>query len=176
MHAYHSQLSQSGLQEYPDHLPPHPSFGTSEELRAFFARARAMGHLVSPYTNPTWWCDDPKVPTFVREGDAPLLKGLDGQPRRERYQNNTGWTITLWHPAVQAANRVTVQQFTREFPVDILFQDQCGARGWHYDTNPASPCPYAYSEGMIAMNDEDSRVVPLGTENGWDVAITACLR
>ena len=154
--------------EYPDHLPPHPSFGTSEELRAFFARARAMGHLVSPYTNPTWWCDDPKGPTFVREGDAPLLKGLDGQPRRERYQNNTGWTITLWHPAVQAANRVTVQQFTREFPVDILFQDQCGARGWHYDTNPASPCPYAYSEGMIAMNDEDSRVVPLGTENGWD--------
>ena len=61
-----------------------------------------------------------------------------------------------------------MQQFTREFPVDILFQDQCGARRWHYDTNPASPCPYAYSEGMIAMNDEDSRVVPLGTENGWD--------
>jgi len=154
--------------EYPDHLPPHPSFGSPEELRAFFARARAMGHLVSPYTNPTWWCDEPQGPTFAREGNAPLLKGLDGKPRHERYHDNTGWTITLWHPAVQAANRVTVQQFTREFPVDILFQDQCGARGWHYDTNPASPLPYAYSEGMIAMNDEDSRVVPLGTENGWD--------
>ncbi len=154
--------------EYPDHLPPHPSFGTPDELRAFLARARTMGHLVSPYTNPTWWCDDPKGPTFAREGDAPLLKGLDGKPRHERYHDNTGWTITLWHPAVQAANRVTVHQFTREFPVDILFQDQCGARGWHYDTNPAAPRPYAYSEGMIAMNDEDSRIVPLGTENGWD--------
>jgi hypothetical protein len=154
--------------EYPDHLPPHPSFGTADELRTFFSRARAMGHLISPYTNPTWWCDEPKGPTFAREGDAPLLKGLDGKPRHERYSDNTGWTTTLWHPAVKTANRRTVQQFTREFPVDILFQDQCGARRWHYDTNPASPCPYAYSEGMIAMNDEDSRVVPLGTENGWD--------
>jgi hypothetical protein len=154
--------------EYPDHLPPHPSFGTPDELRAFFARARSMGHLVSPYTNPTWWCDHPKGPTFEREGDAPLLKGLDGRPHYERYSENDGWTITLWHPAVQAANRVTVRQFTQEFPVDILFQDQCGARGWMYDANPASPTPAAYSEGMIAMNDEDSRLVPLGTENGWD--------
>ena len=154
--------------EYPDHLPPRAGFGTSEEFRAFFDRAHALGHLISPYTNPTWWCDHPKGPTFEREGEAALLKGLDGKPRYERYSENDGWTITLWHPAVQAANRVTVRQFTQDFPVDILFQDQCGARGWHYDTNPASPAPYAYSEGMLAMNDEDSRIVPLGTENGWD--------
>jgi len=154
--------------EYPDHLPPNQFFGTSDELKAFFDRAHALGLLVSPYTNPTWWCDHPKGPTFAREGDAPLLKGLDGKPRYERYSKNDGWTITLWHPAVQAANRVTVRQFTQDFPVDVLFQDQCGARRWNYDTNPASPTPYAYSEGMIAMNDEDSRTVPLGTENGWD--------
>jgi hypothetical protein len=154
--------------EYPDHLPPNAKFGTPDELKAFFDRAHALGHLISPYTNPTWWCDHPKGPTFEREGDAGLLKGLDGKTRYERYHVNDGWTITLWHPAVQAANRVTVRQFTQDYPVDILFQDQCGARGWHYDTNPASPTPAAYSEGMIAMNDEDSRLVPLGTENGWD--------
>jgi hypothetical protein len=154
--------------EYPDHLPPNARFGTPEEFKAFFDRAHSLGHLVSPYTNPTWWCDHPKGPTFEREGDAAFLKGLDGKPIYERYSDNDGWTITLWHPAVQAANRVTVRQFTQEYPVDLLFQDQCGARGWHYDTNPASPTPYAYSEGMIAMNDEDSRTVPLGTENGWD--------
>lgn len=154
--------------QYPDHLPPKPDFGTPEEFRAFFDRAHALGHLISPYTNPTWWCDHPKGPTFEREGDAPLLKTLDGKPHYEKYEKNDGWTITLWHPAVQAANRLTVRQFTREYPVDILFQDQCGARSWLYDTNPASPTPYAYSEGMIAMVDEDSRTVPLGTENGWD--------
>ena len=154
--------------QYPDHLPVRPDFGTPESFKAFFDAAHARGHLVSPYTNPTWWCDHPKGPTFEREGEAPLLKGLDGKPVYERYAQNDGWTITLWHPAVQAANRLTVRQFTQEFPVDVLFQDQCGARGWHYDTNPASPSPTAYSEGMIAMNDEDSRTVPLGTENGWD--------
>ncbi len=154
--------------QYPDHLPPNAKFGTPDEFKTFFDRAHARGHLVSPYTNPTWWCDHPKGPTFEREGDAGLLKTLDGKPVYERYSENDGWTITLWHPAVQAANRVTVRQFTQEYPVDILFQDQCGARGWSYDTNPASPTPYAYSEGMIAMNDEDSRTVPLGTENGWD--------
>jgi hypothetical protein len=154
--------------QYPDHLPPNQKFGSPEELKAFFDRAHALGHLVSPYTNPTWWCDHPKGPTFEREGDAALLKGLDGKPIYERYSDNDGWTITLWHPAVQTANRVTVRQFTKDYPVDILFQDQCGARRWNYDTNPASPTPYAYSEGMIAMNDEDSRIVPLGTENGWD--------
>ena len=154
--------------QYPDHLPPPAGFGTPEEFKAFFDAAHARGHLVSPYTNPTWWCDHPKGPTFEREGDAPLLKALDGKPVYERYAQNDGWTVTLWHPAVQAANRLTVHQFTQDYPVDLLFQDQCGARGWHYDTNPASPSPTAYSEGMIAMNDEDSRLVPLGTENGWD--------
>ncbi len=154
--------------QYPDHMPVRPDFGTPEEFRAFFARAHACGHLVSPYTNPTWWCDHPRGPTFERAGDAPLLKGRDGKPSHEIYGSNDGWTTTLWHPAVQAANRLTVRRFTQDYPVDILFQDQCGSRGWHFDANPASPTPYAYSEGMIAMSDEDSRSVPLATECGWD--------
>lgn len=154
--------------EYPDHLPPNPSFGTAEELRAFYDRCHQLGHLVMPYTNPTWWCDHPQGPTFEREGTAPLLKSLDGRDRHEQYGNNDGWSICFWHPAVQAANRKTVRQFTDEYPVDVLFQDQCGARTWVYDTNPASPTPYAYAEGILSMVDEDSRTKPLSTENGWD--------
>lgn len=156
--------------QYPDHLPPHPQFGTMEELAAFIREARRLGHLVMPYTNPTWWCDDPKGPTFQREGEAPLLRTLDGQLSRERYGNNEGYTICFWHPAVQEANRLTRRQFTEEVPVDILFQDQCGARGWLYDTNPASPTPYAYIEGLLSMVAEDSEKVPLSTEGGWDWA------
>ena len=154
--------------EYPDHLPPRPTFGTGEELRKFQELARSKGHLVSPYTNPTWWCDNPRGPSFIAAGEAPLAVGFDGKPYHEQYANNDGWTITFWHPAVQAANRKTVREFTVDYPVDLLFQDQCGARSWCWDFNPASPSPTAYTEGILAMNEEDARVVPLGTEDGWD--------
>ncbi|MCY3021895.1 MAG: hypothetical protein NTW87_23030, partial [Planctomycetota bacterium] len=154
--------------EYPDHLPPHAGFGTPGELRAFFDRAHQLGHLVSPYTNPTWWCDGPKGPTFEREDIAPLLKGFNGKPNHERYEANEGWTVCHWHPAVQAANRETVRQFAEDFPVDVLFQDQCGARTWLYDTNPASPTPYAYADGLVSQVAEDCQRKPLGTEAGWD--------
>jgi len=154
--------------QYPDHLPPNKEFGTQQELVDFVAALHARGHLFSPYTNPTWWCDDPKSATFEREGTAALLVKADGKNRFEDYHGKTGWTTTLWHPAVQSANRRVVREFIEEVPVDMLFQDQCGARGFLYDFNPAAPTPYAYSEGMIAMNAEDSRRVPLGTEHGWD--------
>lgn len=154
--------------EYPDHLPPHPNFGTPEEFSAFFDKCHQLGHLVMPYTNPTWWCDNPKGPTFEKEGDAPILRNLDGSLSRERYGSNEGYTICHWHPAVRAANQSTVRQFTEEYPVDILFQDQCGARSWRYDTNPASPTPYAYIEGLLSMIAEDCQTRPLSTESGWD--------
>jgi len=159
--------------EYPDHLPPRPQYGTPAELRAFFDRAHALGHLMMPYTNPTWWCDHPRGPTFERAGEAPLLRGLDGEPAYERYGRNDGWTITFWHPAVQAANRSTRRRFTKDYPVDVLLQDQCGARTWKYDLNPASPTPYAYAEGMLSMIEEDARVVPLSTEDGFDRVVNA---
>jgi hypothetical protein len=69
---------------------------------------------------------------------------------------------------VQAVNRKVRTQFTRDYPVDILFQDQCGARTWLYDRNAASPTPYAYAEGLLSQVDEDAAVVPLSTEDGFD--------
>ena len=157
--------------EYPDHLPPNAAYGTREEMAELFRALRARGHLVSPYTNPTWWCDHPRGPSFVAAGEAALSVGLDGKAYHERYAKNDGWTVTFWHPDVQRANRETVRQFTQEMPVDILFQDQCGARMWRWDFNPASPSPMAYAEGILSMNEEDARVVPLGTEDGWDQVV-----
>ena len=156
--------------EYPDHLPPNQGFGTPAEFKAFLAKARQLGHLTMPYTNPTWWCDGPKGPTFEKYGDAPLLKRLDGKLSPERYgtPGNTGFSITMWHPAVQEANRRTRREFLEDYPVDLLFQDQCGARAWRWDTNPASPTPAAYADGMISMVDEDAVFFPLSTEGGWD--------
>lgn len=154
--------------EYPDHLPPKAWYGTMADLQELYRVARAKGHLVSPYTNPTWWCDHPRGPSFLAAGEAPLAIGLNGKPYYERYAKNDGWKITFWHPDVQKANRKTVREFTQDAPVDLLFQDQCGARTWCWDFNAASPSPMAYFEGMLSMNEEDSRIVPLGTEDGWD--------
>lgn len=159
--------------EYPDHLPPHPRFGPPRELRALHDRAHALGHLIMPYTNPTWWCDHPRGPSFEQAGDAPLLRDLDGKTIHEQYSVNDGWTTCFWHPAVRAANRKTLREFTDDYPVDLLFQDQCGARGWRFDTNPASPSPLAYSEGLLSMVDEDCRTKPLSTEDGWDRVVNA---
>ena len=154
--------------QYPDHLPPMPSFGSGEEMAQFFIAARRAGHLISPYTNPTWWCDNPPGPTFLREGRVALQVNEDKTNTREAYGPNDGWTISMWHPAARAANKVTRDQFTQEFPVDVLFQDQVGARAPLFDFNPASPLPHAYMAGMLAQAQEDSQFAPLSTENGWD--------
>lgn len=156
--------------EYPDHLPSNEErFGTDAEHRAMIDALHRAGHLYSPYTNPTWWCDEPRGPTFLQEGEGALKLGRNGEKGKETYGAGvTGWTITFWHPAVRAANRRTVRQFTQELPVDLLFQDQCGARRWSPDFNPASPTPTAYIEGLLSMVEEDSRDVPLATEDGWD--------
>lgn len=167
-----SQYLKGGFdKEYPDHLPTNlDRFGTDAEHRALIDALHANGHLYSPYTNPTWWCDNPPGPSFVAAGREPLAVNIEGKNIHEQYYKNDGWTITYWHPAVQAANRKTVRQFTIDFPVDLLFQDQCGARRCPYDFNVASPTPLAYTEGQLAMNEEDGAVVPLGTEDGWDFA------
>ncbi|MCX7006632.1 MAG: hypothetical protein NTY53_05180 [Kiritimatiellaeota bacterium] len=64
--------------EYPDHLPPRADFGTPQQFRELFDACHKRGLLVMPYTNPTWWCDHPRGSTFLRDGEAPLLRKLDG--------------------------------------------------------------------------------------------------
>lgn len=166
---HQSQYLKGGFdKQYPDHLPPSPRFGTPEAYRAFIRAVQDAGHLYSPYTNPTWWCDHPRGPTFVAAGESPLSRDEKGQPIHELYGQADGWTVCFWHPAVQAANRKLRRQFLEEYPVDLLFQDQCGARRRAYDFNPAAPHPTAYLEGLISMVEEDAVHTALGTEDGWD--------
>jgi hypothetical protein len=166
---HQSQYLYGGFdKQYPDHLPPRASYGTQEEMLQFINELHEAGHLYSPYTNPTWWCDNPRGATFLAAGDAPLSVDMKGQHIHESYGKADGWTVCFWHPAVKAANRKIRRQFTEELPVDILFQDQCGVRRLAYDFNPAAPHPTAYVEGVISMVEEDSQIVPIGTEDGWD--------
>jgi hypothetical protein len=161
--------------QYPDHLPPNPDVGTPEDLTRLIEVCRERGHLFMPYTNPTWWCVNPKGPTFERVGEAPLARDLDGNVYPESYGAPTtqGYATCPWHPAVRQANNLIREQFTRQFPVDVLFQDQVGARGSVWDTNPASPHPGAYLEGIHRIAQQDAPHVPLGTEDGHDRLINS---
>ncbi len=156
--------------QYPDHLPPHPDAGTADELAQLIRTCRDKGHLFMPYTNPTWWCTNPKGPTFEQQGDAPLSRDFEGQVYPESYGSNVtqGYTICAWHPAVRAANDLIRTQFTQQYPVDVLFQDQVGARGHRWDTNPAAPHAGAYLEGIHRIAQVDAKTIPLGTEDGHD--------
>ena len=155
--------------QYPDHLPPNPQYGTGAQFAGVLTQAHKAGDLVMPYTNTTWWCDNPKGPTFEAVGDAPLLVRLDGQHSHEVYgPGSSGWTLSPFHPAVTASVDRLVTQFTQEYPVDILFGDQNGARGMAYDLNPVSPTPYAQTQGMIALAARAAAKVPVATEDGFD--------
>jgi len=158
--------------QYPDHVPPRESWGTPEQFSAFYARGRELGHLMMPYTNTSWWCIDPKGPTFEREGEAPLARSRDRSIFKERYgPGNEGHKVCFWHPAVQEAHRTVRHQMTAQYPSDVLFQDQVGARAWYWDYNEAAPTPTAALDGMYSLSMEDAAVVPLATEDGYDRVI-----
>ncbi len=156
--------------EYPDHLPPNSKVGTAVDLDRVIEACQKHGHAFMPYTNPTWWCVNPKGPTFERVGDAGLSRKWDGSIYSETYGGTTtqGHAVCAWHPAIRAANDVIREQFTKQHPVAVLFQDQVGARGHRWDTNPAAPHPGAYLEGIHRIAHVDCQTVPLGTEDGHD--------
>jgi len=155
--------------QYPDHLPPNAAhWGTAAEFTNFLAQAKARGLLTMPYTNPTFWGEYPRGPYFTANGEDGLQLNLKGEITLEDYFGNSGYTVTPWHPEVQTANTNTVGQFLHAYPVDILFEDQIGARTWIYDMNIASPTPYAYMAGNTARAAEDSTQMPISTENGYD--------
>lgn len=177
LHAYMKHGFDKG---YPDFLPPRPGFGTIEEMKELVAKVKAQGNLFCPYTNPCWWGDEPGSQTFIEAGMDPIVLKRDGKPQTLVYGPNKGFNVTYFHPAVQAANRKTRDVFRKDFGIDIMFQDQCGSLPWFWDFNPASPSPTAHTEGMISIVEEDSRLMPLSTEDGWDmvadneVGLTGC--
>lgn len=154
--------------QYPDHFPVRKAWGTDDDYREFLRRGRELGHLMMPYTNTSWWCIEPKGPTFEREGEEPLNRQRHGQLRLERYANNKGYSLCFWHPAVQEAHRRVRRQMTEEFPCDVLFQDQVGARTWVWNYHPLEPRRASGHDGMLSLSMEDAEVVPMATEDGYD--------
>lgn len=155
---------------YPDFFPPRKTFGSADDFKAMVAAIHAKGGLFMPYTNPCWWGAEPVMSEALKKaGTDPLAKKEDGSPITLIYPPHKGYNITYWHPAVQTANRKTRRQACGEYGSDILFQDQCGSLPWYRDFSRHSPSVTAHEEGIISIVEEDSRHVPLFTEDGFDM-------
>jgi hypothetical protein len=151
----------------PDYLPPDPRWGTTAELAAAFDRARALGHPVMPYLNPTWWPDD--SPTVARSPvpDELAVHDRAGAPLIERYSGRAGYIVSPFAPGVRDRFGALMAEWRNAVPSDCLFFDQLGARTWQRDFNPASPTPLAYYDGWLGL------LAPftdrcLMVEDGWD--------
>ncbi len=154
--------------QYPDHLPPRKFYSSAEDFKKFLKEARKNGHLIMPYTNNTWWCDAPKGPTFKAYSDVALCRDINGNFYREKYGNSTGFTTCLWTKASLEATANIMNGFTKDYPVDIVFQDQTGSRSAsRVDTNPEAPTRNSYLDGLIYSTKIDSQKIPLSTEDGW---------
>lgn len=157
-------------ENYPDFLPPDSAWGTTADFAAMFQRAQALGLLVMPYTNPTWWDDESptlqNLPLPLTITDVAVLDD-QGVPVYEYYGPHGGYVMSLWAPFVQQRLDQLVRQMTEDVPSDMLFEDQIGARPWLFDHNPSSPYPIAYIEGWLEHTRTYSDTL-LMTELGFD--------
>lgn len=154
-------------ENYPDYLPPHASLGTLGQLQNLVNAARASGHLVMPYTNPTWW--DNQSPTLASLGTGIVARNRSGGLISETYGgSHSGYVVSPYHPAVIARQDQTRTEFSTTVPCDFLFEDQVGARGQTYDGNAAAPEPMAYNQGLVDVAARSAQSLPIMTEGGFD--------
>ncbi|MBA2475005.1 MAG: hypothetical protein H0V40_03495 [Actinobacteria bacterium] len=157
-------------ESFPDFLPPQGSLGTTEEFRGAVANARALGSLVMPYLNLSWWDDgSPTVgalPPPLTPADI-AVRDESGVPLLERYGEHAGYVVSPYAPYVRERVARLLEEWRTEVPADCLFFDQLGARPWRRDLNPASPDPLAYYDGWLGLL---APYAPrcLMAEDGWD--------
>lgn len=154
-------------ENYPDYLPPNPALGTLADFQSMVSNVRASGHLVMPYTNPTWW--DDQSPTLASLGTGIVAKDRSGGLIWETYNGHGGYVVSPASPDVIARQDQTRTEFTQTAPCDLMFEDQVGARSAPtYDGNPAAPDPILYAQGLIEVAERSSQALPVMTEGGCD--------
>lgn len=153
-------------ENYPDYLPPHASLGSLSDLQNLVSAARASGHLVMPYTNPTWW--DDQSPTLGSLGTGIVARDRSGGLIYENYGSHGGYVISPFDASANARRDQTRDEFTLTVPCDLMFEDQIGARGVTYDGHPSAPDPMQYTQGLIDVAARSAMWLPIMTESGFD--------
>ncbi len=159
---------------YPDFLPPDPAFGTTQAMAAMVKLAQARGFLVMPYTNPTWW--DSRSPTLQKLPKDVTLKNLAAltsafMPIEECYgcpdNPHEGVVVSPFAPFTRQRLKQAMEEMTGTLKVDLVFEDQIGARPALQDYNAASPSPEAYMQGWVE-HTRAYQSARLMTEQGYD--------
>ena len=157
-------------ENYPDLLPPDPQWGTTADFRGAVAKAHALGQLVMPYLNVSWWDDQSptlqNLPAPLTVDDVSMLDG-SRQPVQESYGPHNGYIVSPYSPFVRARVAQEFDEWRADVPADCLFFDQIGARVWRRDFNPAEPTPLAYDDGWLAIMAPYANRC-LMVEDGWD--------
>ncbi len=154
-------------EHYPDYLPPDPALGTLAELQDLVAQAQADGHLVMPYTNPTWW--DDQGPTLANLGTGIVARDRGGNLIYETYNGRGGYVVSPHDPDVIARQDQTRDEFTLTLPCDLLFEDQVGARAAPtFGDHAAAPDPLAYTQGLVDLAERSATWLPILSEGGYD--------
>lgn len=152
---------------YPDYLPPDPALGSLQNLQQLVSGAQADGHLVMPYTNPTWWDDE--SPTLAQLGTNIVARDAAGNLIMETYFGRDGFVVSPWDPQVIARQDQTRVEFTTTVPMDFLFEDQVGARnGPNFADHPSAPDPIAYTQGLVNVAERSASFLPIMSEGGYD--------
>ena len=154
---------------YPDFLPPDEGLGNDSGFRKMIQTAHDRKMLVMPYTNFTWWNESPSLNSIDRKSIT--SQNLDGTLRIEYYNNGSGHVVTPQHPEVKRICLPIIQKLQSDYKIDILFEDQLGARPWMYDRNTVSETPIGYVQGIINLAKDHTKDIPLYTERGFDFLI-----
>ncbi len=157
-------------ENHPDMLPPAATWGSIADMAAMIQQAQAMGFLVMPYINPTWWNDQsPTLQSVIAAGRLTDVAALNspGVPRYEVYGPHTGYVVSPYSPLVRQRIDQLMGDMTRSISGDLVFEDQIGARTWIFDHSAFSPDPTAYAQGWLTHTRMYSRTL-LMTEGAMD--------
>src|SRR5438876_9676557 len=125
----------------PDFLPPDPIWGSTADLAGAVRDAHALGQLVMPYLNVSWWTVGGETTSSHPAASVAALDAA-GQPLVDLYATK-GYAVSPYAPFVQSVVKKTMEQWREDVPADCVFLDQIGARPWRYDFNPAERSPLA---------------------------------
>ena len=157
-------------ESYPDFLPPDPQWGSTSDLDEMIAASHALGQLVMPYLNASWWdTQGPSVhalPSSMEPKDVAVL-ARNGTPATESFGDKDGYIVSPAVPAVRSRIVRLLDEWRTDAPADCLFFDQLGARPWRRDFNPASATPLAYYDGWLSLFAPYAGRC-LMAEDGWD--------
>lgn len=136
----------------PDYFPS--PWGSIDDYIAVMQKAQQNGHLVMPYTNPTFWDEkSPTVRDLISKGitiqDIAVIDAT-GQPVHETYGGHVGIAVSPYSPIVEQRNSENVDLFANRAGNLFLFLDQIGARRWLLDYNKAAPDRISYMQGWLA--------------------------